>query len=133
LLLSFFLSFFFSFRLYLFLCFFVSLQAHLGYKVTGDKVQPKVGKHKVQEVKNHKVLEPHRKTTNSPVRPGPACAALRRKKFCLCIRPSAACHSLQFYNNLFERATHAMKTISAVRSGKKDNKDICLLFFFGQQ
>jgi hypothetical protein len=62
------------------------------------------------------------------------CVTGRRKKF-LCIfpiRPSAACHSLQFYN-LFERATHAMKTISAVRSGKKDNKDICLLFFFGQQ
>ena len=42
------------------------------------------------------------------------------------------CAFAQFYN-LFERATHAMKTISAVRSGKKDNKDICLLFFFGQQ
>ena len=59
------------------------IQAHLGYKVTGDKVQPKVGKHKVQEVKNHKVLEPHRETTNSPARPGqarPALLASRTKK-----------------------------------------------------
>ena len=59
------------------------LQAHLGYKVTGDKVHPKVGKHKVQEVKNHKVLEPHRETTNSPARPGPACAPpTDGKSFC---------------------------------------------------
>ena len=30
----------------------VLIQAHLGDKVHGDKIKPKVGKHKVQEVKN---------------------------------------------------------------------------------
>jgi hypothetical protein len=47
------------------------LQAHLGYKVSGDKVQPKVGKHKVHEVKIHKVLELHPKNSG---RPPPAAA-----------------------------------------------------------
>jgi hypothetical protein len=111
------------------------LQAHLEYEVTGDKVLPKVGKHKVQQVKNHKVLEPHRKPTN---RPGPTCApppapAHSTKKCCVHFSyPSAAC--LQFAKLFSSEHMHAMmKTISAVRSGKEDNKDICLLFFFGQQ
>ena len=61
----------------------VFLQAHLGYKVTGDKVQPKVGKHKAQKVKNNKVLDPHRKSTkpHGPARPGlRSFAALTKKK-----------------------------------------------------
>jgi hypothetical protein len=57
------------------------LQAHLGYKIHGDKIQPKVGKHKVREVKNHKVLEPHRNISKitRPARPSGGPAPLRNK------------------------------------------------------
>ena len=47
------------------------LQAHLGDKIRGGKIQPKVGKHKVREVQNHKVLDPHRKSAKSTARPDP--------------------------------------------------------------
>ena len=67
------------------------VQAHLGYKVTVDKVQPKVGKHKVKKVKNNKVLDPHRKSTkpHGPARPGlpglrSSAALTDEKKVVLC-------------------------------------------------
>ena len=80
------------------------IQAHLGHKIHGDKIQPKVGRHKVRQDKNHKVLEPHRKSTkpSGPARP----ALLRRadkKKVVLCIfpiRPSAGCFSCKHNANL---------------------------------
>jgi hypothetical protein len=58
------------------------VQAHLGDKIHGDKIQPKIGKHKVREVKNHKVLEPHRNIskTNRPARPSGGPAAPLEKK-----------------------------------------------------
>jgi len=60
------------------------LQAHLGDKIHGDKIQPKVGRHKVREVKNHKVLEPHRNISkiNRPARPsgGPAAPLEKKQK-----------------------------------------------------
>ena len=107
-----------------------AIQAHLEYKVTGDKVQPKVGKHKVQEVKNHKVPEPHRKQKN--VRPGQACTPLRFRRrtnyysTVHCSYPSAGRMKPSFVCKIiFERGLHAMmKTISGVRSEKEDNKTL---------